>query len=37
VRTHSGEVNRIARWLLSMGLERGDRIALLSENSIAYL
>jgi fatty-acyl-CoA synthase len=30
-------VKRLASWLASTGLERGDRIALLAENSIAYL
>jgi acyl-CoA synthetase (AMP-forming)/AMP-acid ligase II len=30
-------VKRIASWLASTGLERGDRIALLAENSLAYL
>ncbi len=30
-------VQRIASWLASTGLERGDRVALLAENSIAYL
>ena len=30
-------VKRLASWLASTGLERGDRVALLVENSIAYL
>jgi acyl-CoA synthetase (AMP-forming)/AMP-acid ligase II len=30
-------VKRIASWLAATGLERGDRVALLAENSITYL
>ena len=30
-------VQRIASWLASTGLEHGGRVALLAENSIAYL
>jgi fatty-acyl-CoA synthase len=30
-------VKRLASWLAASGLERGDRVALLSENSIVYL
>ena len=29
--------NRVAQYLLSIGLERGDRIAVLSPNSIPYV
>lgn len=31
------QIKRIASWLAATGLERGDRVALLSENSIVYL
>lgn len=31
------QIKRIANWLAATGLERGDRVALLSENSIVYL
>jgi acyl-CoA synthetase (AMP-forming)/AMP-acid ligase II len=35
-REASGEVNRLAHALIGAGLEPGDRIAMLSKNSIEY-
>ena len=33
----NAEVNRAARGLLSLGLEKGDRLAILASNSTEYL
>lgn len=36
-RAFNERVNRLAHWLTAQGLERGDRLAILSENRIEYL
>jgi fatty-acyl-CoA synthase len=36
-REWAGTINQTAHWLLSLGVQKGDRVAVLAMNSLAYL